>query len=128
MRNTYNSFWVVQLHASRKATLCKQAKLRNDELVELAERLVWGTRMAHGRTHLLWAQLHRVGVMQKPREQSTLCYVKLTSLTRRSDLHTRALHQPDFACLGTLRGSLHDNGPLIRDGIHPFILEFANAI
>jgi|TARA_R110002003_G_scaffold54_16_gene4819 hypothetical protein len=31
-------FGVVELHTARKATLCKQAKLRDDELVELWAR------------------------------------------------------------------------------------------
>jgi hypothetical protein len=43
LRNTHNGFRVVQLYASCKATLCEQAKLRDDELVELAGGLAWGT-------------------------------------------------------------------------------------
>lgn len=35
--NTHNSLGMVQLDTSCKATLCKQAKLRDDELVELPE-------------------------------------------------------------------------------------------
>jgi hypothetical protein len=34
-RTTYGGFCVIQLDSSRKATLCEQAKLRYDELVEL---------------------------------------------------------------------------------------------
>jgi hypothetical protein len=33
---------MVQFHASRKAALCKQAKLGDDELVELRGGLAWG--------------------------------------------------------------------------------------
>jgi hypothetical protein len=35
MRSPYSGFGMVQFHASRKTTLCKQAKLGDDELVEL---------------------------------------------------------------------------------------------
>jgi hypothetical protein len=37
---------MVQFHASRKTALCKQAKLRDDELVELIRGLAWGARGA----------------------------------------------------------------------------------
>jgi hypothetical protein len=43
LRDTYDSFRVVQLHASCKAALCEQAKLRDDELVKLAGGSAWGT-------------------------------------------------------------------------------------
>jgi hypothetical protein len=43
---TYRCFRMVQFHASRKTALCKQAKLRDDELVELIRGLVWGARGA----------------------------------------------------------------------------------
>lgn len=35
LRTAYGGFRMVQLHTSGKTTLCEQAKLRDDKLVEL---------------------------------------------------------------------------------------------
>jgi hypothetical protein len=61
LRDTCRGLRVVQFHTSRKSALCKQAKLRDDELVELDGGLAWGgSRCRRGRTRLLGTQLHRV--------------------------------------------------------------------
>jgi hypothetical protein len=60
-RDTCRCFRMVQFHASRKPALCKQAKLGDDELVELRRGLAWGSLGSRrGRTRLLGTQLHRV--------------------------------------------------------------------
>jgi hypothetical protein len=46
LRDTCRGLRVVQFHTSRKSALCKQAKLRDDELVELDGGLAWGARGA----------------------------------------------------------------------------------
>lgn len=77
---------------------------------------------ARGHTRLLGTQLHLVNRVQKPSSPAAV------SVSRQRDhvypeharVHSRARRPSDFACLGILRGSLHDNASLIspRQSLH----------
>jgi hypothetical protein len=111
LRDTCRGFRVVQLHTSRKSALCKQAKLRDDELVELDGGLAWGSLgCRRGRTRLLGTQLHRVNGQQQPSKHVLICLMRFPSAGV-SQIPRLPPHAPDFAYLDRLRGTRHDNAP-----------------
>jgi hypothetical protein len=66
---THSGLGMVQLDASSKATLCKQAKLRDDELVELGARLASSSR--EGATITLASLGHNCIVSMSTNSQET---------------------------------------------------------